>query len=314
MTVPESKYEALTHFLEQAEDGSMVVPLAVIDRIVGGLPHSARSHRAWWSNTGQPHSVAWVSVGRRVLRVDPNAGTVHFSARRNRPPSQMTNANDGSSSNEVTAMRDVPPRGSLGVEGANEARAPGSTSGPGTYRESDGSAFPMAEAKRIWAPLAREILEQVAGTYHAITTYGELAEELQARSGIRTRQRLDYWIGGVLGDVARGCRARGEPLLSALCVSGSDGTVGPGYASVIELREAEAGAPDIEMHAAAERLRCYEHFGADLPEGGGLPKLSPQVAKRREYEAQQARKQMRRAVCPGCHVQLPLTGQCDNCG
>jgi hypothetical protein len=36
----------------------------------------------------------------------------------------------------------------------------------------------------------------------------------------------------VLGTVAEACHARGEPLLSALCVH-ADGTVGPGYATAL---------------------------------------------------------------------------------
>ena len=39
---------------------------------------------------------------------------------------------------------------------------------------------------------------------------------------------IRYWVVGVLGMVATDCYARGEPILSALCVH-ADGTIGPGY-------------------------------------------------------------------------------------
>jgi len=36
---------------------------------------------------------------------------------------------------------------------------------PGTYRESNGQAVQMADAKLVWIPLAREALERVARTF-----------------------------------------------------------------------------------------------------------------------------------------------------
>src|SRR5437016_3469283 len=119
---------------------------------------------------------------------------------------------------------------------------------PGTYREVDGSPIAMSEAKAAWAEIARAALEKTAGSYHETISYGELAEELQSRSGIRTRMLMHYWIGDVLGRVSRECHGRGEPLLSALCVH-EDGTIGPGYSWAVGETYGESPG-DLEMHAA----------------------------------------------------------------
>lgn len=183
---------------------------------------------------------------------------------------------------------------------------------PGTYRESDGQAVPMAEAKAVWVPLARDALERVARVYHGLINYGELAEELQLRSGIRTRQLIHYWIGDVLGAVAKDCYARGEPLLSALCVQ-QNGVIGEGYSWAMAETYGGPAPDDLDMAAAEERLKCYRFFGADLPSGGGRPALTPQVAAKRRAVAQRAREDARRPVCPTCNLELPATGQCDFC-
>jgi hypothetical protein len=108
---------------------------------------------------------------------------------------------------------------------------------PGTYRESDGSAVAFQAAKRAWAEAARSALLRTATVYHGWISYGDLAEEVQRVSGIRTRALMHYWIGEVLGMVSHQCHARGEPLLSSLCVDAS-GSVGPGYRSLLsELAE-----------------------------------------------------------------------------
>jgi hypothetical protein len=51
-----------------------------VDRLVGGLPHSARRERTWWANTWrQPHAQSWLSAGFSVAAVDLNAATVTFA-------------------------------------------------------------------------------------------------------------------------------------------------------------------------------------------------------------------------------------------
>ena len=184
---------------------------------------------------------------------------------------------------------------------------------PGTYREVDKSAVSSSDALAAWVFEARPALERTAKTYHSTITYKDLAEEVQAESGIRTRRLLQHWIGDVLGTVARDCNAAGEPLLSALCVR-SDGSVGPGYA--VAVVENFGGEPpdDLDMHAAEERLRCYCYFGAELPADGGRPALTKQVAAARKRAKQQpSLTESSRPICPTCNLMLPVTGQCDNC-
>ncbi len=182
---------------------------------------------------------------------------------------------------------------------------------PGTYRVADGSAIAFAAARASWTRPAREHLLIVARSYGALTTYKDLAEDVQVRSGIRTRMLPWHWIGRVLGDVARDCHRRGEPLLSALCVH-ADGTVGDGY--VIATKENYGIEPtDPDLHAAEERLACYRHFGATLPSGGGRAILPPQIMRRRQAKTRSVNAERKRAQCPNCFVELPVSGVCGFC-
>jgi hypothetical protein len=183
---------------------------------------------------------------------------------------------------------------------------------PGTYRQGDRTPVEFADALAEWTAAAIPILERVARTYHGTITYQELGEQVQEATGIRTRMLLRYWIGRVLGGVARTSHGRGHPILSALCVRGN-GTVGAGYAEAVAENYGEA-PDDIEMHAAVERLRCYRHFGAVLPPGGGEPALTPQVAVLRARATGRARDAASGpAPCPTCNLVLPVTGKCDTC-
>lgn len=183
--------------------------------------------------------------------------------------------------------------------------------GPGTWRVSDGSAIAFALAKQAWTIAARDVLIRTARRYHGYITYGELAEEIQQITGIRTRSQMRNWIGAVLGRVADECLRCGEPPLTALCVR-QDETVGDGYAYVLEIA-GEAIPDDLDMHAAEARLRCYRYFGAQLPEDGGRPALTTKVAATRHRKASKP-EQRRPAICPHCRLQLPASGRCDNCG
>jgi hypothetical protein len=50
-----------------------------IDRLVGGLPLSARRERTWWANTWRhPQAQSWLSAGFSVPAVDLNGATVRF--------------------------------------------------------------------------------------------------------------------------------------------------------------------------------------------------------------------------------------------
>lgn len=102
--------------------------------------------------------------------------------------------------------------------------------------------------------------------------------------------------------------------LSALCVH-SDGMVGVGYSQAIMDNYGGPLPTDLDMHAAEERLRCYQSFGADLPPGGGKPALTPQVAARRTWLARQAGNDTPdQPCCPTCNLTLPISGTCDTYG
>jgi hypothetical protein len=169
-------------------------------------------------------------------------------------------------------------------------------------------------AHEAWAGAAREVLIEVAGRYHGLVTYRELAGLVQLRAGIRTKQLVHYWVGDVLVRVSRVCADRGEPLLSSLCVNAS-GSVGAGYAkAVAKVRGELPGDPD--DHAANERLACYRAFGAVIPADGGRPALAPKMAAVRERERSRraSKPQFEATVCPTCNMAIPATGICDNCG
>lgn len=185
---------------------------------------------------------------------------------------------------------------------------------PGTYRAADRTYVDFPTAIAAWTAAAVPILERVAEIYNATITYQELGRQVQDITGIHTRVLLMNWIGQVLAGASRESHRKGQPMLSALCVH-SDGTVGDGYGqAVIENYKCEL-PHDLDMHAAEERLRCYRHIGAILPQDGGRPELTPQVATRRAWAAQRAQISVpNQKCCPTCNIALPLSGQCDYCG
>ncbi|MDM7830311.1 hypothetical protein [Cellulomonas edaphi] len=138
-----------------------------------------------------------------------------------------------------------------------------------TYDESDGKPVTFDAAVSIWALAAREALLETAADYHAVLTYPALGERVQSETGVRTTKSVFQWVDEVLARVTAECAARDEPLLSALCVR-ADGSVGPGYARAVVAATGHRPT-DPDEHAAVERLRCHQQFGADIPPGGGEP-------------------------------------------
>lgn len=163
-----------------------------------------------------------------------------------------------------------------------------------------------------WTAAAVPVLERVARTYHATISYKDLGDEVQHATGIRTRVLLMNWIGQVLGGASRTSHRRGQPMLSALCVH-SDGMVGEGYGQAILDNYGGPLPGDLDMHAAEERVRCYQSFGANLPPGG-MPALTAQVAARRAWLARQSRADAPSSLCPTCNLARTVSGVCDNCG
>jgi len=166
-------------------------------------------------------------------------------------------------------------------------------------------------ARSAWAVAARDVLMETAAKYHSVITSKQLAAAVMDRSGITTKRPSHYWIGDVLGRVAKDCAERGEPLLSSLCVN-AEGSVGAGYAgNVASARDAVNG--DSDDHAARERLECYRVFGADLPAGGGSWALTPRLSASRSRERRAAAAEKMPPLCPQCHTAVPATGICDYC-
>jgi hypothetical protein len=197
-------------------------------------------------------------------------------------------------------------------------------------RVDDGTTVDAKVALDAWSRAARPVLVQVARRYGALMTPTDLAEEVQALSGIRTREPAAGWIDDVLDAVGNECGARGEPLLSAFCV-GSDGRIGQRYAAIVAALDGTRPI-DIEMHAATQRVEAHRYHGATLPVDGGQPVLPPQLAEQRASASKSSATRTRtarpkapatprkhknpeiiRKVCPTCFLQLPATGRCDNC-
>lgn len=74
-----SKYDELRDHLSEHSESTVTLLFTEIDRLIGGLPASARTHRAWWANDPtHSQSAAWLDAGRRTTDVDLNAGRVRF--------------------------------------------------------------------------------------------------------------------------------------------------------------------------------------------------------------------------------------------
>ncbi|PBB07189.1 hypothetical protein CKW39_14700 [Kocuria sp. WRN011] len=167
-----------------------------------------------------------------------------------------------------------------------------------------------------WAEATVPKLEDVASRCGDYISYGELAEYLFEQTNVRTDQRLDYWIRHVLGMVLDYCDTKRLPALPTLVVQKKTGMVGPGFSAWLP----RIGLPAtqepkvLEWVAAQERLKCYRHFGADVP-----PEARPTPT--REYAALLYRDErsaskwtpVPKATCPECGTVLPMSGQCDNC-
>ena len=75
------KYGVLADHLRHAAS-PVSMTFDEIDDLVGGLPASARRHRAWWANEADGRHVqarAWVQAGWRVEDVSLTQERVRFS-------------------------------------------------------------------------------------------------------------------------------------------------------------------------------------------------------------------------------------------
>lgn len=76
-----SKYAPLEDHLRAATGSRVTMSFAEIEALVGGLPASARTHPAWWGNTGQaysPQAKAWDTAGWKASGLDLAGERVNF--------------------------------------------------------------------------------------------------------------------------------------------------------------------------------------------------------------------------------------------
>lgn len=73
------KYAPLTQYLRGRSSDTLTVSFVEVAEIVGGLPGSARNHRAWWAND-ETHVQArsWLRAGWSVETVELGVGRVTF--------------------------------------------------------------------------------------------------------------------------------------------------------------------------------------------------------------------------------------------
>jgi hypothetical protein len=74
-----ARYGTLTSYLLGRSEAVVTLSFSELDRLVNGLPASARKYQAWWANsyTGQPHAQFWLDAHRQA-KPDFNAGIVRF--------------------------------------------------------------------------------------------------------------------------------------------------------------------------------------------------------------------------------------------
>ena len=105
------RYDALTRALRARAEPLVVLSFDELDEIVGGLPDSAKRHRAWWANkrSSQAHASAWLDAGR-LATPDFNARQAVFATAeleetgQPRPPARLApyeSRSDGSTFQRV---------------------------------------------------------------------------------------------------------------------------------------------------------------------------------------------------------------------
>lgn len=73
------KYKKLSQYLASEGNGNVCLPFIQIEHILGfDLPHSARTHQAWWANQPKGQSLAWRSVGYRTTALILDEERVSF--------------------------------------------------------------------------------------------------------------------------------------------------------------------------------------------------------------------------------------------
>jgi hypothetical protein len=76
-----AKYEPLQRHLatRPVQMSQLAMSFDEVEALVGSLPASAHTHRAWWANDSKVQAQAWRAAGWRVHSVDQHAGRVVFT-------------------------------------------------------------------------------------------------------------------------------------------------------------------------------------------------------------------------------------------
>lgn len=78
-----AKYSPLGGLLQRRSGASVELSFATVAEAVGGLPDSARRHRAWWANDpSHVQARAWLDASWQVDDVRLDQGRVRFRRRR----------------------------------------------------------------------------------------------------------------------------------------------------------------------------------------------------------------------------------------
>jgi hypothetical protein len=72
------KYDPLREYLAGRSGREFRMTFGDIERLVGGLPSSARDYRAWWANDSKVEAQAWRAAGWHVQSVNLAGETVVF--------------------------------------------------------------------------------------------------------------------------------------------------------------------------------------------------------------------------------------------
>jgi len=190
---------------------------------------------------------------------------------------------------------------------------------------------PVEQGIPTWSESAVGLLCDIATEYNRVLTLNEFAQEVQRRSGVWANVTSKTWVRKVLQHVTQTCLDEGWPHLASLVVRPSDGKPGPWYLDVIAVT-GRGDAGDDLTHAAHQRLACYIHFGAAVPPHAD-PTLDPLRLRRRVHNldaprpktqrrkqpkatptrTRQAPREVRGQVCPTCFMEMPVSGECQNC-
>jgi hypothetical protein len=189
---------------------------------------------------------------------------------------------------------------------------------PTVFRQDDGTPVPFSDARFEWAHLGYDVLVDVARESDGRITYPDIADTLQAGTGIRTEVPPTTWLDSPLNLVAEMCLRNGEPALTALVVTVDTLEVADAYGTAYAI----AGQPlprNLQRAAAEMRAACYDHFSRREAVGWDKTKLTGRVGVTRPAPVRAPVKTRLRVdavppkVCASCHLELLPNGSCGYC-